>query len=152
MFGHFIQMVFRYIQSISKYTTNSIMMLYLSMGSGCRYATNILVYWCHFTCSLEPKGVYEIDPWMNFVLVYEWTNLNFGLQNKNPNTRQTRYTEARWHIGMPSASYWDPLRLPGSNQGRVFIFEFEWELTPRSDIWITYPLMMKVIMSAILCV
>ena len=27
-------------------------------------------------------------------------------------------TEARWHIGMPSASYWDPLRVPGSNPGK----------------------------------
>ena len=27
-------------------------------------------------------------------------------------------TEAWWHIGMPSASYWDPWWVPGSNSGK----------------------------------
>ena len=27
-------------------------------------------------------------------------------------------TEARWHIGMSSASYWDPWRVLGSNPGK----------------------------------
>ena len=40
----------------------------------------------------------------------------------------TMRTKALWHIGMPSASHWDPGRV------KVFIYKFKWELTLHSDI------------------